>query len=56
MGCGCGTYGGRGVEKSWKKRQLGRTKSRWDYILKMDDKEVSLGGMDWIDVPQNRGR
>jgi hypothetical protein len=34
-------------------RPLGRPRSGWDNIIKMDLKEVR-GGMDWIDLAQYR--
>jgi len=43
----------------WKlvgKRPLGRPKSRWDDNIKMDLWEVGCGGMDWIELAQDRGR
>jgi len=38
------------------KRPLGRPRSRWDDNIKMDLKEVGCGGMDWIDLAQDRDR
>ena len=37
------------------KRQLERLKLRWDDI-KMDHQEVGCGGMDWIQLAQDRDR
>jgi hypothetical protein len=40
------------------RRPLGRPRSRWEDNIKMDLKEVGLGegGMDWIEVAQDRDR
>jgi hypothetical protein len=43
------------VERSEGKRLLGRPKSRQDNI-KMDLREIRWGGMDWIDLAQDRGQ
>ena len=37
------------------KRQLGRTRRRWNAI-KMDLQEVGCGAMDWIELAQGRER
>ena len=37
-------------------RPLGRPKHRWEGNTKMDVKEFECGGMDWIDLPQDRDR
>ena len=44
------------VEKPEGKRQLGRPRSRWEDIINMDLQEVGCGGMDRIDVAQDRDR
>jgi hypothetical protein len=55
-------YGGDGgvyrilVGKPEGKRPLGRTRRRWDDNIKMDLPEVGCGGMDWIDMAQDRDR
>jgi hypothetical protein len=36
------------------KRPLGRSRWRWVDNIKMDLTEIKWGGMDWIDVAQNR--
>jgi hypothetical protein len=37
-------------------RPLGRCRHRWENNIKMDLQEVRWGGMDWIDVAQDRDR
>jgi len=55
MGCRRGVYRVlRG--KSEGKRPLGRPKPRWEDNIKMDLQEVGCGGMDWIDLAQDRDR
>jgi hypothetical protein len=36
------------------KRQLGRPRRRWEDNIKIDLQEVSCGGMDWIELAQDR--
>ena len=36
------------------KRPLGRRRRRWEDNIKMDLQEVGCGGMDWIELAQNR--
>jgi len=38
------------------KRPLGTPRCRWEENIKMDLQEVGCGGMDWIDVAQDRDR
>ena len=42
------------VRKSEGKRPLGRPRRRWEDNIKMDIQEVGCGGMDWIELPQER--
>jgi len=46
------------VGKTEGKGPLGRSRSRWVDNIKMDFQEVGCwgGGMDWIDLPQDRER
>ena len=38
------------------KRPLGRPRRRWKENIKMDLQEVGCGGMDWIDLAQDKDR
>ena len=43
----------------WKpegKRTLGRPRRRWEDNIKMNLQEVGCGGMDWIELAQDRDR
>ena len=44
------------VGKPEGKRPLGRPRNRWEDNIKMDLQEVGCGGMDWIELAQDRGR
>jgi hypothetical protein len=44
------------VGKPEGKRPLGRPRHRWEDIIKMDHQEVGHGGMDWIELDQDRDR
>jgi len=36
------------------KKPLGRPWRRWEYNSKMDLQEVGCGGLDWIELAENR--
>ena len=42
--------------KPEEKRPLGRPRRSWDDNIKMDLQEVGGGGMDWIDLTEDRDR
>ena len=42
--------------KTEEKGPLGRPRRRWKDNIKMDLQEVGCGGMDWIDLAQDRDR
>jgi hypothetical protein len=42
------------VGKPEGKRQLWRLRRRWEDNIKMDLQEVGCGGMDWIELAQDR--
>ena len=44
------------VGKPERKRSLGRPRRRWEDNFKMDLQELGCGGMDWIELAQDRGR
>jgi len=59
MGGACSTYGGEGAYRVlvWKRegeRPLGISRRRWEDNIKINIKEV--GGMDWIELAQDRDR
>jgi hypothetical protein len=43
------------VGKSEGERPLWRPKRRWMYIIKINFREMRLGGMDWVNLAQDRG-
>ena len=38
------------------KGPLGRPRHRWEGNIKMDIQEMGYGGMDWMELAQNRDR
>ena len=44
------------VGKAEGKRPLGRSRLTWKDNIKMDLQEVGCGGMDWIELAQNRNK
>ena len=44
------------VGKPEGKRPLGTPRRRWEGNIKMTPQEVGWGGMDWIDLAQDRDR
>jgi hypothetical protein len=55
MGEGRGAYRVL-VGKTEGKRPLGRPRRRWEDNIKADLQEVGFGGMDWIELAQDRDR
>jgi hypothetical protein len=56
----CNTYGKRrGVYRGFLgkpevQKPVGRPRRRWEDNIKVDLQEVECGGMDWVDLSQNR--
>jgi hypothetical protein len=42
------------VRKPKGKKPLGRCRHRWEDNIRMDLREIGWGGMDWIDLTQDR--
>jgi hypothetical protein len=55
MGEGRGVYRVL-VGKPEGKRPLGRPRHRWEDNIKVDLQEVGCGGMEWIELDQDRDR
>ena len=59
MGGACSKYEGReGVctGETWGKETAGETQPRWEDDIKMELQEVGCGGIDWIEMAQDRDR
>jgi hypothetical protein len=60
MGVACSTNGEKMnayrilVGKPEGKRPLGRPRRRWEDNIRMDLREIRWGGMDWIDLAEDR--
>jgi hypothetical protein len=60
MGRTCSTHGAKRnayrilVGKPEGKRPLGRPRRGWEDNIKMDLREIGCGGIDWIDLAQDR--
>jgi hypothetical protein len=60
MGRACSTIGAKRnsyrilVKKSEGKRLILRPRQRWVDYIKVDLREIGWGGMDWIDLAQDR--
>jgi hypothetical protein len=44
------------VEKPAGKRPLGRPRRRWEDNIKIDLRETGWGGVDWLDLAQDRNQ
>ena len=55
MGEGRGVYRVL-VGKREGRRPLGRPRRRWEDNIKTDLREVGCGGIDWMELAQDRGR
>jgi hypothetical protein len=64
VGRACGTHGRREKSVLYKvmvgkpegKRPLGRPRCRWEDGIRMNLREIGLGGVDWIRLAQDRDR
>jgi hypothetical protein len=43
-----------GGKPRWKKKTLGNPRRRWEDNIRMDLREIGRGGMDWIDLAQDK--
>jgi hypothetical protein len=44
------------VGKPEGKRALGRPRRKWEDVVRIDIRKISLGGVDWIRLAQDRDR
>jgi hypothetical protein len=44
------------VGKPERRKQLGRSRRKWEDNVKMDFREIEWGGMDWIDLARDRNQ
>jgi hypothetical protein len=51
-----GFWWGNLRERDQGRKPLGRPKRRWEENIKMDLQEVGCGGMDWIELAQDKDR
>jgi hypothetical protein len=42
--------------ETWRKETIGSPRRRWENNIKMDLQEVGCGGIDWIELAQDRNR
>jgi hypothetical protein len=62
MGGACSAYRGIRVVcrvlvgKPEGKRPLGRPRHKWEDNMKIENQEVGCGGIDWIELAQDRNR
>jgi hypothetical protein len=62
MGRACSTNGEKrnayriSVRNPERKRPVGRPKRRWEDNIEMDHRQIGWGGMDWINLAQDRDK
>jgi len=62
MGGARGAYGGEEKRiqcfggENWARETAWETQARWEDNIKMDFQEVGCGGMDWIELAQDKDR
>jgi len=61
MGGACSAYGEQAYTGIWwgnlkETSRLGRPMRRWEDNIKMDLQEVGCGGVDWIELAQDKDR